>query len=110
MNILHLTNTQRCLSNCYFSIDVAIVLQVAGWCYTVILLYRFIVLFFVPRVVPGTFLRMEQYQVHLGPEEEGQGHRGGHRDAHHQAGDLDLSRGSYSFTRDEREIPGERQS
>ena len=84
--------------------------RVVLYCYTVILLYRFIVLFLVPRVVPRTFLRVEQHQVHLGTEEESQGHRGGHRDAHHQAGDLDLSRGSYSFTRDEREIPGERQS
>ena len=56
--------------------------------------YRFIGLFLVPRVVPGTFLRVEQHQVHLGTEEEGEGHRGADRDAHHQAGDLDLSRGS----------------
>ena len=53
--------------------------------------YRFIVLFLVAGVVPGTLLGVEQHQVHLGTEEEGQGHSGRHRDAHHQAGDLDLN-------------------
>ena len=59
--------------------------------------YRFTVLFLVPWVVPGTFLGVEQHQVHLGAEEEGQGHSGRHRDAHHQAGDLDLSGENLQF-------------
>ena len=67
--------------------------------------HRFTVLFLVPWVVPGTFLGVEQHQVHLGAEEEGQGHSGRHRDAHHQAGDLDLSGKIYSFTTHERRAP-----
>ena len=69
-----------------------------------LLKYRFIGLFLVSRVVPGTFLRVEQHQVHLGTEEEGQGHRGRHRDAHHQAGDLDLRQGNCQSMSPE--IPG----
>ena len=68
------------------------------------MLYRFIVLFLVARVVPGTLLRVEQHQVHLGPEEEGQSHGGRHRDAHHQAGDLDLGEGNCQSMSPE--IPG----
>ena len=55
-----------------------------------LLKYRFIGLFLVSRVVPGTFLRAEEDQVHLGTEQQTQGHRRAHGHAHAQTGDLDL--------------------
>ena len=67
--------------------------------------HRLVGLLLVAGVVPGALLWVEQHQVHLGAEEEGQGHSGRHRDAHHQAGDLDLSGKIYSFTTDERRVP-----
>ena len=53
--------------------------------------YRLVVWFLVARIVAGTFLRVQQHEVHLGTEQESQGHTGAHCHAHHQAGDLDLN-------------------
>ena len=46
--------------------------------------------FLVAWVGAGALLRVEQHEVHLGPEQEAERHRGGHRHTHHQARDLDL--------------------
>ena len=46
--------------------------------------------FLVAWVGAGALLRVEQHEVHLGPEQEAERHRGRHRHTHHQARDLDL--------------------
>ena len=54
--------------------------------------HRLVGLLLVAGVVPGALLWVEQHQVHLGPEQEGEGYAGTDRDAHDEAGDLDLDR------------------